>query len=102
MLHTVNKSPFEKNSLDSCLRFAVRQGHSLLLFEDGIYAALKGTDFEPKITEALKTIKIYVLTPDVEARGMRTDENVIAGIQPVDYGGFVDLVVENKATQAWL
>lgn len=101
MLHTVNKSPFERNSLESCLHF-VRQGHSILLYEDGIYAALKGTTFEPKITEALtQNYSVYVLVPDLEARGMRTD-NIIAGIKPIDYAGFVDLVAENKTVQAWL
>ncbi len=100
MLHTVNKSPFEKNSLETCLRFA-REGHTLLLYEDGIYAALQGTRFEATLTEAVKNYKVYVLVPDLEARGMRVD-NVIAGIQPVDYAGFVDLVAENNPVQAWL
>ena len=100
MLHTVNKSPFEKNSLQSCFNFA-RPGHAILLFEDGVYAALKGTRFETQLTEALKQYKIYVLVADLEARGMRL-ENVIAGIQGVDYGGFVDLVAENTSVQAWL
>ncbi len=100
MLHTVNKSPFEANSLETCLRFA-SAGHSILLFEDGIYGALKGTRFESLITDSLKSYNIYVLVPDVEARGMRTD-NVIDGIKSVDYAGFVDLTVENKTVQAWL
>jgi tRNA 2-thiouridine synthesizing protein B len=100
MLHTVNKSPFERNSLETCLRFA-RQGHAILLYEDGIYAALKGTIFESKMTATVTNCKVYVLVPDLEARGMRMD-NVIAGIQPVDYAGFVDLVVENNPVQAWL
>ncbi len=99
-LHTVNKSPFEKNSLENCLRFA-RQDHSILLFEDGIYGALKGTRFEGLLTEALKSYNIYVLVPDLEARGMRTD-NVIDGIKSTDYAGFVDLVAENKTVQAWV
>ncbi|MBF0334232.1 MAG: sulfurtransferase complex subunit TusB, partial [Alphaproteobacteria bacterium] len=42
MLHTVNKSPFEKNALESCLSHAV-EGASILLIEDGVYAALGGT-----------------------------------------------------------
>ena len=99
-LHTVNKSPFEKNSLESCLRLA-RQGHSVLLFEDGVYGALKGTRFEELVTEALKSNSIYVLLPDLEARGMRSD-NVIDGIKTVDYAGFVDLAAKNTRVQAWL
>lgn len=112
LLHTVNKSPFEKNSLESCLRIA-RQGDSILLFEDGIYAALKGTRFEKLLTEAIKSYNIYVLKPDLEARGMIPEkkvtddgkvieEDVIEGIKPIDYADFVDLVAENKTVQAWL
>ena len=37
MLHTVNKSPFDKSSLDTCLKFA-KAGSSILLIEDGVYA----------------------------------------------------------------
>jgi tRNA 2-thiouridine synthesizing protein B len=93
LLHTVNKSPFERNSLESCLRLS-KAGHA-------IYAALQGTRWATAMTDALQTRKIYVMTSDLEARGMRA-ENVIAGIQPVDYSGFVDLVADHKATQAWL
>ena len=41
MLHTVNKSPFERNALESCLRLAA-SGASVLLIEDGVVAALAG------------------------------------------------------------
>lgn len=99
-LHTVNKSPFDKNSLENCLRFA-RQGHNILLFEDGVYGALKGTRFEGLITEGLKSYNIYVLEPDVEARGMRAD-NVVDGIKTVDYAGFVSLAAESQRVQPWL
>lgn len=100
MLHTINKSPFEKNSLQSCLAFA-RPGSAILLFEDGIYAALKGTRFETAVTQALQKHPVYVLAPDLEARGMAA-ERVIAGVRLTDYAGFVDLVTENNAVQAWL
>ena len=50
MLHTINKSPFEKNSLQTCLRVAPDKSN-ILLIEDGVYAALKNTDFEKNILE---------------------------------------------------
>ena len=40
MLHIVNKSPLERNALESCLRVA--QGGALLLTEDAVYAATRG------------------------------------------------------------
>jgi tRNA 2-thiouridine synthesizing protein B len=99
-LHTVNKSPFETNSLETCLRLA-RSGHSVLLFEDGVYAASKGTKFETMLIEAMQNCKIHVLLPDFEARGMKTD-NLISGVNAVDYAGFVDLVTESERVQSWL
>ena len=99
MLHIVNKSPFERNALDSCLRFG-RDGSAVLLIEDGVYAATRGNVAEPKIKAALGQMKIYALRPDLEARGMQ--EPVIEGVELVDYGGFVDLVVSHKAVQSWL
>ena len=99
MLHIVNKSPFERNALDSCLRFG-RQGSAVLLIEDGVYAVTRGNIAEPKIMAALARMKIYALRPDLEARGMQ--DAVIEGIELVDYGGFVDLVTGHAAVQSWL
>ena len=99
MLHIVNKSPFERNALDSCLRFG-RDGSAVLLIEDGVYAVTRGNIAEPKIKAALGQMKIYALRPDLEARGMQ--DAVLEGIQLVDYGGFVDLVTGHTAVQSWL
>lgn len=100
ILHTVNKSPFEKNSLESCLKFA-KDGGSLLLFEDGVYAALRGTAVEGVVQEALGRLSIYVLGPDLRARGF-SEDRVVEGVKVVDYGGFVDLSAQNDKVQAWL
>lgn len=99
MLHTVNKSPFENKALEACLKFA-GSGATVLLIEDGVYAAAKGTAVSQQLQEAMKTIKICALTPDVEARGMQG--RVMDGVRLVDYGGFVDLVAEHDAVQSWL
>ena len=98
MLHIINKSPLANSSLESCLRVA-QQGE-ILLIEDAVYAATTGNAFEGKITEAMGRFKVYVLQPDLEARGLA--DRIIAGVSPVDYGGFVDLTVNNKNCQSWL
>jgi len=99
MLHTVNKSPFDHNTLETCLRFA-RRGAAVLLIEDGVYAAARDTAVSQRVQEALKSVAIYALKPDVEARGMQ--DRVMDGVRLVDYGGFVDLVVEHNAVQSWI
>lgn len=99
LLHTVNKSPFERNALESCLQHA-KKGSSVLLIEDGVYGAIKGTVPAQRLREASKDVKIYALAADVETRGLTG--RLIDGVTLVDYGGFVDLVTEHTAVQAWL
>lgn len=100
ILHTVNKSPFERNSLESCLKFA-SEGAAVLLLEDGVYAALAGSSAESLVKAGLGKVSFYVLGPDLRARGFR-EERLIDGVQVVDYAGFVDLATENDKVQAWL
>tara|TARA_B100000575_G_scaffold105261_1_gene83868 strand:- start:50 stop:352 length:303 start_codon:yes stop_codon:yes gene_type:complete len=100
MLHTVNKSPFEKNSLETCLRLT-DQNSTVLLIEDGVYGALKGTKIENLVSESLNNVKMYVLGPDLMARGL--DKNsLINNIEIIDYQDFVKLAVENSRIQNWL
>ncbi len=100
MLHTVNKSPFERNALDSCLRLA-KKGSAILLFEDGVYAAQRGTAASDKVKTATRDFSVFVLGPDLRARGI-DEETIVEDIRVVDYAGFVDLVVEHGPVQAWL
>ncbi len=98
MLHIINKSPQERNSLDSCLRVA--QSGAILLIEDAVYAATRGNAAEAKLREAMGKFKVYALGPDLDARGM--SDRVIDGVTTVDYAGFVDLVAEQPNCQSWL
>ena len=100
MLHIINKSPFERNALDSCLRVA-KSGSSILLIEDGVYAAMGKAAHADIILSRMEDFSFYVLGPDVAARGL-SDTPLIEGIAVVDYEGFVDLVAEHEVTQSWL
>ena len=99
MLHIVNKSPYERNALEACLRLA-RAGSALLLIEDGVYAATRGNAAEASLREAMARLKVYALRPDLEARGVAA--RVMEGIELVDYGGFVDLACGQPNCQSWL
>ena len=100
MLHTVNKSPFEKNTLESCINLA-KSGSSVLLIEDGVIGAMKGTTHSQKVADAMKNVSFYVLGPDLKARGL-SESNVVDGIKVIDYSGFVDLTVDHDTVQSWL
>ena len=46
-------------------------------------------------------IKMYVLEPDLKARGL-DKSSLINNIGVIDYQGFVKLAVENEKIQNWL
>jgi tRNA 2-thiouridine synthesizing protein B len=99
MLHIVNKSPSQTRTLDSCLRLC-RDGHALLLIEDGVYAATTRSPAAAAAREALTRLKVYALQPDLEARGVIGA--ILDGVTLVDYGGFVELVAEHSVSHSWL
>lgn len=100
MLHTVNKSPLDRNALESAITHASK-GHAILMIEDGIYGAMKGTTKANKVSGVIGDVSFYVMGPDLKARGIAEDR-LIDGIKVIDYNGFVDLVAEHDVTQSWL
>ena len=98
MLHIVNKSPYERNALDAVLRIA--QSGSLLLIEDGVYAATRGSAAEARAHG--RDGEAQGLRAAAGPRGARVADRVIPGVTPVDYGGFVDLVATHRNCQSWL
>ena len=99
-LHTVNKSPMDRNTLEACLRL-VKEGSSVLMIEDGVYGVLKGTRKSGVVEDAMKGIKFYALGGDLKARGI-DESKIIDGVNIVDYAGFVNLAAESDRVQSWL
>lgn len=99
-LHTVNKSPFERSNLQACLGHA-QTGDSILLIEDAVFAAVTGNAFAPKLADIAGSVKVFVLGPDLKARGM-DPASVIGGVSVVGYDVFVDLAADNSTVHSWL
>ena len=97
MLHTVNKSPFQNQSLENCLRL-LQKDDVILLLEDGVYAAVAGTVKSPLIEQAVKQHRVYAIEADLKARGL---DKLIGGVRLAGYGDFVELV-EQHPVHAWL
>ena len=62
---------------------------------------MAGTDHSDMVKAAMDKASVYVLGPDLAARGM-SEDRVIDGIQVVDYSGFVDLTKQHETCQSWL
>ena len=98
MLHTVNKSSFERNSLQSCLN-TIDDTSVILLIEDGVISAAKNAN-SPMLADLATQGRVYALQGDVDARGISS--KVADNIKLVDYAGFADLVVEHGTAVSWV
>ncbi len=96
ILHIVNKSPYERNSVALAVDY-MRDGDTLLLIEDAVYTVMQGG----RAASIIDGRKAVVLGPDLAARGI-AKEKMIDGVEVVDYAGFVDLVEASDKTQSWL
>jgi tRNA 2-thiouridine synthesizing protein B len=98
-LHTINKSPFMNNTLNSCIKVCTCND-GILLIEDGVYGALTSSPCA-KALEALAEAgtKVYALTEDVKARGLT--EKIAPGIQLANYNAFVQLALDHRCVQSW-
>jgi tRNA 2-thiouridine synthesizing protein B len=92
MLHTVNKTPPDSCALQSAIRIAAA-GAPILLLEDGVYAAKAGARSEGPVASALAAHPVYALEPDLRARGIT---EVVKGVKPIGYDGFVELVETHR------
>jgi len=99
-LHTVNKSPYERATLNSCLSH-VQDGDSVLLIEDAVLGSRRGGGYAQTLSTACARSNIYVLGPDLEARGIKKAD-VVEGVSVVDYDGFVALVEASDRVCGWL
>ena len=101
MLYTINKSPLMFGNLRSVLRIAPA-GDPILLYEDGVYAAVGGPASGELLAEALAGHPVYALKADLDARGLTSrSDRVATGVQVVDYDGFVELVEQHNVVP-WL
>ncbi len=98
MLHTVNKSSFERNSLKSCIN-TIDDTSVILLIEDGVISATKNIN-SSMIANLANQGRVYALQGDVEARGISS--KLVDNIKLVNYRGFVDLVVEHGTSVSWV
>lgn len=94
MLHTLSHSPTQVD-LPALLRL-LAPGDDLLLLQDGVLAAVGGTEIESLLNAP---ISLHVLRADVEARGLIG--YILPSIGVVDYTDFVALTTKHQQQIAW-
>jgi len=100
ILHTVNKTPAQRDALRSCLAH-VLPGSAVLLLEDGVYAGIEGTEGAGWLARCHSDVALFALEGDLRARAVRP-ERLLRRVKPVGYRDFVELAAAHDAVQAWL
>jgi tRNA 2-thiouridine synthesizing protein B len=95
MLHLIFQSPVEVATL---ARMGV--GDVAVFFENAIFRLLRTGDLNGLLTEQLKTNRFCVLSDDLAVRGIAQDE-LIYGLDIIDYAELVSLTVDNAVIQTW-
>ena len=97
-LHTLSRSWHESAWLFEQLAFA-REGDTILLMQDAVLAAQSPITLASFIAKCQSQgVSVALLEEDRQARGV---ENRYAGIEHVDYTGFVELCVQHDKQVAW-
>jgi tRNA 2-thiouridine synthesizing protein B len=99
ILHTVNKSPFQDLSMNSCLAICSTQDR-VIFIEDGVLGAIHDTPLTTTIEKlSVSGTKFYALSQDTNARGVT--EKLLTCVTLASYEDFVRLSVEAKQIQSW-
>ncbi len=97
-LHLANHGGPTHPGLRSCLQY-VQSGDVILLYEDGVYAAVMALWEKLGAGRELPDIKLYVLDTDVQARGL--DDRLHPDAKQIDYAGFVRLTEACQPVVSW-
>jgi len=95
MLHLVFQSPIEQAVLQR-----IDPGDVVVFMENALLRILQNGVMEPALATLLKTNRLCVLSEDIIVRGITIDE-LITGIEVIDYAELIELTVHNSVIQSW-
>lgn len=92
-LHIVSKSPHGSQALARCLA-ALGEHDGILLIEDGVYGLTA-------LMESGKQAPVSVLKPDMQARGLLSENLDGDKVELIDYQQFVSLCADYQKSVSW-
>jgi sulfur relay protein TusB/DsrH len=98
-LHIVNRGPSGSSALLRCLN-STNPGDVLLLIEDAVAVAVRGSDGEELLSQRGPGLTIYALKPSLRERSL-LHEPLMADIDAIEFEAFVDLTVACDTSVSW-
>lgn len=95
MLHFIFQSPIETAILER-----IDSGDIVVFLENAVLRVLQNSSISDTLTHQLSNNRLCVLSDDIAIRGITLDE-LISGLEVIDYAGLVELTVNNPVIQSW-
>lgn len=95
MLHLIFQSP-----IDMAILERIDSGDDVVFLENSVMRILKNGCLSDTLMQLLKQNRLYVLADDIVVRGINADE-LVNGIEVIDYSELVKLTVKNPVIQSW-
>ena len=95
MLHLIFQSP-----IDIAILERIDSEDDVVFLENSVLRILKKGSLCDILTQLLERNRLCVLADDIEVRGIVTDE-LVKGIEVIDYSELVSLTVKNPLIQSW-
>ncbi|MCK4840501.1 MAG: sulfurtransferase complex subunit TusB [Methylococcales bacterium] len=86
---------------DSSILHRIDSGDDVVFFENALFRLNQASILSDELQRMLKNnVNLYVLSDELETRGINTDELVL-GIEAIDYKFFVRLTEKNQVVSSW-
>jgi tRNA 2-thiouridine synthesizing protein B len=95
VLHLIFQSPIEIAVLER-----IDSGDVVVFLENAVLRILQNGLLSGTLTQQLKHNRLCVLSDDIAVRGIAADE-LVNGIEVIDYAELVELTVNNPVIQSW-
>ena len=95
MLHLIFQSPIESAILER-----IDSGDIVVFLENAVLRTLQNSAISNTLAQQLGRNRLCVLSDDIAVRGIIPDE-LVQGIEVIDYAGLVELTVNNPVIQSW-
>lgn len=95
MLHLIFQSPIE-----SAILARIDAGDVVVFLENAVLRILQNSVISNTLAQQLSGNRLCVLSDDIAVRGIAPDE-LVNGIEVIDYAELVELTVNSPVIQSW-
>jgi tRNA 2-thiouridine synthesizing protein B len=95
MLHLVFQSPIGDAILER-----IAADDDVIFIENAVLGLLQKGKLSETLVRLLGGTRLFVLSDDIAARGISPNE-LVSGIEVIDYNEFVSLTVKCRVIQSW-